>query len=364
MPTRNENIIEIRKRLQKLTKSQLGDDYLNLLIKNKEKDNFACEFKSFSLPRYTKNNTSWPFINEKIKKALSEGKLNELAILLHLSTSRKARKGFSASYDEIDEKRVASYVNAKLKMLEENKFVDQIELSDVKEKPMEKEGNLPVDDDRNKDKKSEKPSGKNKALTTIIPAPVRNTGFVVPQTEGQIKTFLNKIYLNEQKTIDKTLSTDRYQAVYNKQNDTTVLSSVNGQASCVISEKGITFLSNKASMALAAQAVVAAMDKSAHITIVPPQNSTTDEYIQLFNELIKAGKKANEIHGNFEKDSKLEKIHQQLVEKYNKQDNSNISEGSSNMKINKKVSGNTFLNHEHSSNHGSRSLFQKMLDGS
>ncbi|KLV35794.1 hypothetical protein AB894_06490 [Piscirickettsia salmonis] len=263
-------------------------------------------------------------------------------------------------------------------MLKEHKFVDQVELFDVKEKSIEKERSLPLDKDlqvneSDKDKKIEKPSGKNKELTTIIPAPVRKTGFVVPKTEDQIKTFLNKIYLNEQKTIDKTLSTDRYQAVYNQKNDTTVLSSVNGQASCVISEKGITFSNNKASMVLAAQAVVAAMNKSTDITIVPPENSTTEEYIQLFSELIKAGKKANEIHGCFEKDSKLEKIHQQLVEKYNKQNNSNLSEHSSSIEMNKKVSGkkyhgsdkdhNTFLNHEYSNNRGSRSVLQTMLDG-
>ncbi|MGJ3502254.1 hypothetical protein PsalN5692_01070 [Piscirickettsia salmonis] len=381
MRTRNDNIIEIRKRLGKLTKSQLNDQYFCLLVEDKEKDNFSLKFTDVSLPKYPRNESPWPFINEKIKDALSEGKLNELAILLHFATSSKAREGFSASYndyDEINQGRIERYVNTKLKMLEEHKFVDQVELFDVKEKSIEKESSLPLDEDlqvneSDKDKKIEKPSGKNKELTTIIPAPLRKTAFVVPKTEDQIKTFLNKIYLNEQKTTDKTLSIDRYQVVYNKQNDRAVLSSVNGQASCVISEKGITFSNNKVSMALAAQAVVAAMNKNAHITIVPSENSTTEEYIQLFNELIKAGKQANEIHGNFEKDSKLEKIHQQLVEKYNKQNNSNLSEHSSSIEMNKKVSGkkyhgsdkdhNTFLNHEHSNNHGSRSVLQMMLDG-
>ncbi|WP_155080873.1 hypothetical protein [Piscirickettsia salmonis] len=69
------------------------------------------------------------------------------------------------------------------------------------------------------------------------------------------------------------------------------------------------------------------------------QNTYRGSDAYVFNELIKAGKQANEIHGNFEKDSKLEKIHQQLVEKYNKQNNSNLSEHSSSIEMNKKVSG-------------------------
>ncbi|QGO66008.1 hypothetical protein Psal073_00953 [Piscirickettsia salmonis] len=90
-----------------------------------------------------------------------------------MATSRNTRKGFSAlydDYDEIDQGRVDRYVNTKLKMLKEHKFVDQVELFDVKEKSIEKERSLPLDKDlqvneSDKDKKIEKPSGKNKELT-------------------------------------------------------------------------------------------------------------------------------------------------------------------------------------------------------
>ncbi|AKP73386.1 hypothetical protein Psal006b_02272 [Piscirickettsia salmonis] len=62
MPTRNENIIEIRKRLGKLTKNQLNYQYLDLLLEDKEKDNFSLKFTDVSLPKYPKNQSPWPFI--------------------------------------------------------------------------------------------------------------------------------------------------------------------------------------------------------------------------------------------------------------------------------------------------------------